>query len=403
MRNCGLSVAATPTNCDVGAQKLLAAVREMTPAINRRSAEIEAGRELPADLVRDLVAAGCFRMFVPRSHGGLEIELPSALEIFEALARADGSTGWTVMIGAEGAMLLALLPRHRFDALYADGPDLMIAGSFTPRGEANVTENGFEVSGRWPFASGCLHSKWLLGNCVVTENGRPRPGPAPDVPETRFAIFRAERARILDTWLTSGLRGTGSHDIAIDRIQISRDDTFDRFFGEPSVPGPLYIATAPQFSLHVASVGVGIAQHAIDDIIALAGNQKRRIFAAAVLAETPVFQHTLARAEIGLRAARAVLKSEAESFWAAVSTDRAPTPEEDVRCCATGAWAAATAAKVVDACYAAGGGTALYDFSPLQRHLRDIHTLTQHIIVADGWLTRAGAFLLGKDPGFGVA
>ena len=63
----------------------------------------------------------------------------------------------------------------------------------------------------------------------------------------------------------------------------------------------------------------------------------------------------------------------------------------------------ATAAEVVDVCYKAGGGTALYDSSPLQRHLRDIHTLTQHIGVADGWLTRVGAFLLGKDPGFGIA
>ena len=72
-------------------------------------------------------------MFVPRSHGGLEIDLPSGLEVFEAFARVDESTGWTVMIGAEAVMLLALLPRHRFDALYADGPDLIGAGSFTPR------------------------------------------------------------------------------------------------------------------------------------------------------------------------------------------------------------------------------------------------------------------------------
>ena len=169
------------------------------------------------------------------------------------------------------------------------------------------------------------------------------------------------------------------------------------------VPGPLYIAATPQFSFHVASVGVGIAQHAVDDIIALAGNQKRRLFAAAALADTPVFQHALARAEIGLRAARTLLKSEAESFWAELSTSRRPTPAEQARCSATGAWVVATAGEVVDVCYKAGCGTALCDSSPLQRHLHDIHTLSQHISVADGWLTRTGAFLVGKDPGFGVA
>ena len=87
------------------ARKLFATIQNLAPSIGARAAEIEA-RELPSDLLRDLVAAGCFRMFVPRSHGGLEIELPSALEIFEALARADGSAGWTAMIGAEAVMLL---------------------------------------------------------------------------------------------------------------------------------------------------------------------------------------------------------------------------------------------------------------------------------------------------------
>ena len=93
------------------AQKLLSAIHDLAPAICARSAEIEAARELPADLIHDLTAAGCFRMFVPRSHGGLELDLTSSLEIFEALARADGSAGWTVMIGAEAVLLLALLPR----------------------------------------------------------------------------------------------------------------------------------------------------------------------------------------------------------------------------------------------------------------------------------------------------
>jgi indole-3-acetate monooxygenase len=385
------------------AQKLLSAVRNIGAAISARAAEIEAARELPADLLRDLVAAGCFRMFVPLSHGGLEVELASGLEIFEALARADGSTGWTVMIGAEAALLLAMLPRQRFDSLYDDSPDLIAAGSFTPRGEAKVIAGGFEVSGRWPFASGCLHSKWLVGNCVVTENGHPRSSPVPGIPETRFVLFRTEQAQTLDTWFVSGLRGTGSNDIAVERIHVPEEDTFEPFFGVPSVPGPLYIAAIPQFSLHVASVGLGIAQHAIDDIIALACNQKRRLFAQATLAETPVFQHNLARAETSLRAARAALRSEAQSFWDGVSAGRVPNVAERVRTSATASWIAATSAAVVDTCYTAGGGTALYDSSPLQRHLRDIHTLTQHISVADGWLTRAGAVLLGKDPGFGAA
>src|SRR3954453_7119465 len=76
-------------------ERLLAGIREMAPAISARAAEIEAGRRMPLDLVEALKAIGVFRIFVPRSHhGGLELDLPAALKIIEALGRIDGSVGW---------------------------------------------------------------------------------------------------------------------------------------------------------------------------------------------------------------------------------------------------------------------------------------------------------------------
>lgn len=138
-------------------RQLLAKAQDLAPSITRRSAEIEAGRELPTDLLNDLISAGFFRMGVPRSHGGLEIDLPNTLAIFETLAQADGSTAWNVMIASEIALLLTRLPRARFDALYADGPDVITAGSIAPRGEFKLVPDGYEVNGRWSFASGCRH------------------------------------------------------------------------------------------------------------------------------------------------------------------------------------------------------------------------------------------------------
>lgn len=129
--------------------RLTGAVRELTPELSRRAEEIEAARELPADLLDGLRAAGCFRMFVPRSHGGYEADPHTGLAVLEELARADGSTGWTVMIGAETPHLLALLPRDRFDKFYASGPDVVVAGGFAPQGRAELADGGFQVTGRW--------------------------------------------------------------------------------------------------------------------------------------------------------------------------------------------------------------------------------------------------------------
>ena len=379
---------------------VLAAVRDLAPSISARSAEIESERRLPLDLLDQLIAAGCFRMLTPRSHGGLEVDLLLSMEIIETIAAADGATGWTVMIGSESPMLLALLPRSRFDQIYANTPDVIVGGGFAPRGQAAAGAGGYLVSGRWDFASGCQHTRWLFGNCVVTEDGQPRAGLLPGSREIRAMLFRSDQARIIDTWEVSGLRGTGSHDIEVKNLRVPTDDSLDIFMGQSCVPGALYKAPVVSFALHIGAVGVGIARHALADIIALVQTNKKRLYAGSAIADSPLFYHQLAQAETSLRAVRELLMAESRAVWQSSLVGRSPTPSETARVVGSVAWAAQTAASIVDTCYTAGGGTAPYNSSSLQRHLRDIHTLTQHAAVNEAMLARAGAFLIGKSPDF---
>jgi indole-3-acetate monooxygenase len=115
------------------ADRILSDVRDLAPSLAARAAEIEAGRRLPPHLVDELKALGLFRMMVPKSHGGLEIEFPQSIDILAALAAGDGATGWTVMIGCETPQLFSLLPRASFDAAYAPSPSRLprSAGSAT--------------------------------------------------------------------------------------------------------------------------------------------------------------------------------------------------------------------------------------------------------------------------------
>lgn len=383
-------------------ENLLEAVRELAPKISARSAEIESGRRLPPDLLEQLTSVGVFRMLAPKSHGGLEIDFPLSMEIIETIAEADGAAGWTVMIGSETPQLLALLPRRRFDEIYAHGPDVIIGGGFAPRGTAELRDGEYLVNGRWAFASGCQHSKWLIGNCVVTENGKPREGFIPGTPQTRAMLFPADQVKIIDTWSVSGLRGTGSHDLAVENLRVPLDDSLDIFFGQSSIPGPLFAAHLAYFVLHIAAVGVGIASRAVREIIALASTSKKRLYTSTALADTQLFQYRIGNAEISLRAARGLLMDESTRLWDHVVAGGSLIPNEQMKIVGAAAWAAHSAASIVDACYTAGGGTAPYDTSPLQRCLRDIHTLTQHAAVAEGSITRVGAVLLGRDPGFSV-
>jgi alkylation response protein AidB-like acyl-CoA dehydrogenase len=380
--------------------RLQNAVRDLLPGIAARSAEIDKARRLPLDLVDQLKTAGAFRMFLPESHGGYGVDIRAGMDILEAISRADGSAGWTVMIGSETPHLLALLPRERFDAIYAAGPDVIIGGGFNAQGEAHIVEGGYRASGRWNFASGCEHADWLLGNCVIVENGRPRPGSTEGMPELRAMLFKKSDVRTLDTWNVLGLRGTGSHDIAVENAFCPSDLTFDIFQGVPAIPGPGFIAPVLHFVLHLGAVAVGIAQGALDDMVGVVNSGKKRLYARASLAESPVFQIHLGRADMNVRAARAFLQSTADELWAACSTDPASVQAMAPRISAAAAWVTETTCAAVDACYRAGGGGAARDSSPLQRRFRDIHTFSQHAAIAEGWLGQAGAGLLGQPTGF---
>jgi hypothetical protein len=176
-----------------GAKRLLADISQLASDIAPRAAEIEAARRMPLDLVETLRSIGVFRMFVPRSYGGLELDLPTALEVIQALGRIDGSVGWTAMIASGCDLLATFLPRAIYEQVYQAGPDVILAGVGHPAGTAEAVAGGFRVNGRWPFASGCQHAGWIFGLCVMTEDGKPMPGTlrdsrAPEAITSRFAM-----------------------------------------------------------------------------------------------------------------------------------------------------------------------------------------------------------------------
>jgi indole-3-acetate monooxygenase len=344
---------------------------------------------LPADLLAQLKATGAFRLLLPVSHGGVGADLATALRLFEALAAADGSTGWTVMIGAGAWIDLAGLPRDTFDSIYADGPDVVVAGAINPTGSIEAIGGGYRVSGKWAFASGCEHADWLFGDCVE--------GVVDGSPKLRMALLARDQVVIEDTWHVSGLCGTGSHHFRVDGAIVATDRTYPTLDAEPCLDEPVVrVPPPPMLACCVASVALGIAQGALDDIVALAAG-KVPLLDAAPLAANPTFQLDLATAHTELRAARALLDDAAASLWAIAAEGDQPTLAQRAEVRAAATWATARAACVVDTAYRAGGGSSLYLDCPLQRRLRDVHAATQHFLVRRDAMTTAGAILAGND------
>jgi alkylation response protein AidB-like acyl-CoA dehydrogenase len=330
-----------------------------------------------------------FRLLRPATHGGLGADLSGAMRVYEALARADASVGWTAMIGSGSWCDLASLPRAGFDELFSGAPDVITAGVFNPSGSIAVDGDGYRVTGRWSFASGCEHADWIYGNCVE--------GIVDGVPRLRIAVFSPGQVVIEDTWTVSGLCGTGSHHFHVDSVLVPAELTLNPMADPPSVDAPIVRVPPPSlFALGVAGVALGAAQGAMDDIVAVAAD-KVPLLRSRPLGTSPTFQLELATADTELRAARALIYETAEAAWEAAVAATELTLPDRARIRAAAAWATERAADVVRAAYRAGGGGSIYAASPLQRRLRDIDALSQHFLVRRDTLTTAGAILAGQD------
>ncbi|HEX4458081.1 MAG TPA: acyl-CoA dehydrogenase family protein, partial [Polyangia bacterium] len=289
-------------------EALLARVRTAGERIAPLADEIERGRRLPAAAVSALVDAGVFKLAVPRALGGGEADLPTLLTTFEILARADGSAGWTAMIGAASGLMSIFLDDETARRIY--GPaDAISCGVFAPLGRATrVAGGGLRVSGRWPFGSGCEHSQWRMGGVLVFDGEQPELLPGTTLPHVRCVLFSASETEIIDSWDVSGLRGSGSHDIAVRDVTVPAERCFSFLTDKPrGSDAPLY--KLPFFGVlasGVAAVALGIARAAIDGLVALA-TKKTIAGSRRTIAQRELVQLEVARADARVRAARAFL------------------------------------------------------------------------------------------------
>jgi alkylation response protein AidB-like acyl-CoA dehydrogenase len=378
------------------ATRLFADIKELAPEIASRTPEIEAARGIPPDLVRTLKSIGVFRMFVPRSHGGLELDLATGLEVIRTLARIDGSVGWTAMIGNGGSLAAPLLPRKTYERVYQNGPDVSFSGSLQPAGTAETAAGGRRVTGRWPFASGCQHADWMVGACVMTQGGKPISDEG-EPPLVQGFFLPARDWQIEDTWYVAGLKGTGSHHIALRDVVVPAANFVDIENGVPCLPGPLYQALRQVLPLLHGATDLGMAAGALDDLLAMANTGRQQLRAAVPMRDSEIFRFEIGRVAAELRAAQALHQVQVASHWRRALAGTAKEAALLTQNTQTGIWIATACVRVADACFALAGGSAVYESSPLQRRMRDLHTAAQHAAVQQRHYVSAGMALLGRS------
>ncbi|HME05030.1 MAG TPA: acyl-CoA dehydrogenase family protein [Solirubrobacteraceae bacterium] len=371
----------TPTeSLEQAADRLSALARELAPVIER-------DRQLPDELVVALRASGLFRAGAPAIVGAPEAPPAVTLACAETLARGDASAGWCVSIASTSSLLAGWLPADGLARAFGD-PGRVAAGVWAPRGSARRVDGGYRVSGRWAYCSGIMHSDHLFGGCMIE---------AVDDGEATIRILGmpTSELEIVDTWHTSGLRGTGSHDAVAADIFVPDHLTLS-LFDPPTSDAALYrFPMFAFFALSIAAAALGNARGAIDDLIALAAG-KVAMGSSRTLAQRAATWSVVAQAEASLRAARALYYKAIDETWEAAQPCEPVSVElrTGLRLAAT--HAVRTAAEVARSMYDLGGGPAIYDNSPLQRRFRDAHAATAHFQVNPSTWELTGRLLLGQ-------
>ena len=376
--------------------------RKLAPLIEEGAARAEAERTLPAATVDALAGAGLLRFCLPAELGGEDGDFATALEVWEEVSRADGSTGWTLMANGSGAAAAsAFLSDEAVEAIFSGGPQATVGGQFAPRGMGAAEAGGFRVTGSYSFGSGTGHADWVSAGFIPMDDGAPRMAES-GLPDMRVGFVPRDQIEFTDGWHVMGLRGTGSYDYEVRDVLIPDGYSFPLFGKEPHRGGDTFraifrLGMMPFTAAGHAAWALGVGRRALDEIQHLA-HTTQRMGDPTALAGRLTFQKGYVEAEAKLRAARLLVFDRFAAVLEKSARSEVPTPQERALVRAATNLATQAAVDAADFAHARAGTVAIRDGSALERVFRDAHTGSQHAFIGEKVWTDSADVLLGNVP-----
>jgi alkylation response protein AidB-like acyl-CoA dehydrogenase len=367
--------------------------RGLAPMLIAAAPRIDAGCELPKDVLDAMHAEGMFRLLVPRSLGGAELDPATYIQCVEAIASGDASVAWCMNQGSGCSLSAAYLEPDAAREVFGGERDVLAWGQ-GPGAKAIRAEGGWRITGTWAFASGSRHATWLGAHCPCFEADG-----TPHLPWERTMLFRRERAKIDDVWQVVGLRGTGSDTYSVtdqfvdDAHTLTRDRPEER-----RERGLLYRFSGMNiYAAGFAAVALGIARATLDAFIELARGKTPALTQTA-LRNSGVIQSAIGVADAKLQSARIWLIHILRETHQAVAIAGELDTDQRMAIRQASTYAIHQAKKVVDVAYHEAGATAIFDANPFERRFRDMNTVTQQVQGRRSHFETIGQYLLGAEP-----
>lgn len=359
---------------------VLEAVRPLLPGIAARASRADEARVVPDETIRELVDAGAFRMLQPKRFGGLETNPVAFYEVVRAVSGACGSTGWVTSVLGAHAWQLALFPDQAQQEVWGADPTTLVSSSYAPVGRLLPTADGFRLTGHWSFSSGCDHASWVLvGALQVGADGRPVDFMTVLVPRTDY--------KVVDTWDTIGLRGTGSNDIVIEDVFVPTHRTFRNYEhsrlrgpGQKVNPGPLYkMPFGAVFTSTVTAPVLGAVEGCYERYVSTMRDRVRLSLGGGRFAEDQFAQVAVSRAASEIDAAVLQMNRNIDELYEHASAGREIPMELRLRTRRDQVRGTERALEAVDMLFKMAGGNSLKRGNPIERSWRDAHAGSVHV------------------------
>ncbi len=346
--------------------------------------EISEGRRIPADLAGEMADAGLFRLLLPKSLGGVQIDHPSFVEIVRLFALADASTAWCVNQNNIFSTDSARMPKETAMEIWGQPRGIITNGPPSPDTMAVPVNNGYMHSGHWDFSSGSSHATWLAARGPV--EGRPG--------EVRTFLIPKSEARMLDTWHVNGLRGSASFSFEVNNLFVPEAHTYLEL-NAPNDPGPMYVIPKNAlFSTGFATISLALARACLDDAIELASKKMQFLMSTAMI-DLSTVQRQIGETESILRSADSYLRDSRLALWNSACERGTLTMDERINVRMSSTYAIREATRVVDSAYELFGSQAIFARNPLQRRYQDMHVIAQQFQGRASNYETAGRYFLG--------
>jgi alkylation response protein AidB-like acyl-CoA dehydrogenase len=380
---------------DTHSKQIWARIRGLRPVIEAHRDEAQTLHHLPDPVARAFVEANVYRLLLPVEYGGEDIDPLDYYDLIEEVASYDGSAGWNFSIGSSTPLVFGDLSPSRLRTIF-DSPDACVAASTTPLGHAIEVEGGYRLAGRFAWASGVHHARWVVAMGAVFDGATMRKSPI-GTPTILGFVMPKEDCTVLDTWHVLGLRGTGSTEFEADNVFVPKDLAIRFFRPESRYPYPIFRMPPTYFGYNHVGVMNGIARSALAALKALAAT-KTSAMPTGGLRDDPQAQYAVAKAEAMIDANRLAVKDAFRLFWDPVVANESVSMEARARLRRAIAHAAENAVEAVQLCYRAAGGSAVYESALFERALRDVNTAATHMAVRRVMMEEAGRVAFGLPP-----